>query len=30
MQDSDRFARVAVIGPGMMGPGIALNLAQGG
>ena len=26
----DRFARVAVIGTGMMGPGIALTLAQGG
>jgi 3-hydroxybutyryl-CoA dehydrogenase len=27
---TDRFARVAVIGTGMMGPGIALVLAQGG
>jgi len=26
----DRFARVAVIGTGMMGPGIALTLARGG
>jgi 3-hydroxybutyryl-CoA dehydrogenase len=26
----DRFARTAVIGTGMMGPGIALTLAQGG
>lgn len=27
---SGRFAQVAVIGTGMMGPGIALALAQGG
>ena len=26
----ERFARVAVIGTGMMGPGIALTLTRGG
>jgi 3-hydroxybutyryl-CoA dehydrogenase len=26
----ERFARVAVVGTGMMGPGIALTLARGG
>ncbi|HWE64655.1 MAG TPA: 3-hydroxyacyl-CoA dehydrogenase family protein [Chloroflexota bacterium] len=30
MQNDDPFARTAVIGTGMMGPGIAVALAQGG